>query len=207
MVHPQTCRLRLPAVTLTCASVALIAYVWPDFSESLVYERSAILEGDVWRLVTAVFVHFSLSHMFWDMLVFAAAGLTVEASGYRGFTFVCGFAAIVPGIYLLLTSPEITRYGGLSGLATGAVAYLCLCEMGGAGRGRIPWLVILALVCMKIAVESVFHVSIFVVSKNIAIYVLPSVHAIGCAGAFVVYKWVRPNQRLEPAALRSAAPV
>jgi rhomboid family GlyGly-CTERM serine protease len=187
--------------------VALIAYVWPDFSESLVYERQAILEGDVWRLVTAVFVHFSLSHMFWDMLVFAAAGLAVEASGYRGFLCVCGFAAIVPGIYFLLTSPEITRYGGLSGLATGAVAYLCLCKVDGAGRDRIPWLAILALLCMKIAVESVSHVSIFVVSKNIPIHVLPSVHAIGCVGAFIVCKWVRPNLRLEPAALRSAAHV
>lgn len=204
MVQPQTFRLRLPAVTLTCASVALIAYGWPDFSESLVYERQAILEGDVWRLVTAVFVHFSLSHMFWDMLVFTAAGLAVEVSGYRGFSFVCGFAAVIPGMYFLLTSPEISRYGGLSGLATGAVTYLCLCKMGGTGRDRILWLTILALVCMKTVVETVFHVPIFVVSKDIAIHVLPSVHAIGCVGAIAVYKWIRPSQRLEPIMLRAS---
>lgn len=205
MAHQQALELRLPAITLSCACVSLVAYVWPDLLDLLVYDRQAILTGELWRLGTAIFVHFSLSHMLWDLLVFAAAGCVIEARGYRGFMIVCSLTAIVPGMYLLLASPEFIRYGGLSGLATAAVTYLCLCEMPAAGRYRILWLAILALVGMKIAVETVSHTPIFAGGSSVNFQVLPSVHAIGCAVAIAVYGTIRPNQRLEPTSLRSAA--
>lgn len=191
MVRQQTLRLKLPTTTLSIAAVALVAYAWPACSDVLVYERQAILAGDLWRLGTAVFVHFSGSHLLWDLLVFCAAGWVIEARDYSGFAMVCGIAAIFPGIFLLVAAPELTRYGGLSGVATAAAAYLCLCKLAGADRARIVWLFILVLLCLKTVVETVSQMPLFVLSTNVTIHVLPSVHAIGCLGAFAVQRWER----------------
>jgi rhomboid family GlyGly-CTERM serine protease len=178
------------------ACMSVIVYLWPGLAALLVYDRQATLQGDFWRLGTACFVHFSPSHLFWDLLVFAAAGLVIGLRGYRGFSVVCCLAAVIPSIFLLLASPDINRYGGLSGLATGGVTYLCLCEISGAERYRSLWLSILVLLGVKIAVETLTHVPIFAGSSGVNFQVLPSVHAIGCAAALAAYRAMRPNKQL-----------
>jgi hypothetical protein len=85
--------------------------------------------------------------------------------------------------------PEIARYGGLSGLATGAVAYLCLCELKRSGRNKIIWLAILALIGIKTVVETVTCAPIFASAADMPFLVLPSVHAFGCAAALAALMW------------------
>ncbi|MCJ7824740.1 MAG: rhombosortase [Anaerolineales bacterium] len=196
MARPKGIGQRVPLVSLFFVGVSLIAYGWPQLADLLVYDREAILGGDFWRLSTAPFVHFSASHICWDLVVFGAAGWAIEAAGYRGFWFVCAIAAIIPGLTFMLASPELARYGGLSGLATGAVAYLCLCKTQETGGSRIIWLAILALMGVKTIVEIVTNTPIFVLTDSMPFRVLPSVHAFGCAGALAALIWIWPNKPL-----------
>lgn len=176
-------------LTLFVSSFAVIAYGFPRFSAVLVYDRQAVLNGELWRLATAPLVHFSASHIFWDLLVFGAAGFAIHASGFRRFWMVCGFAALLPGLVFFVASPEIERYGGLSGLATGAVAYFCLCNVFNTRKNRYIWLSILLFMGIKIMIEATTGASLFVQTGGVPFRVLPSVHLIAFLGAFVTCLW------------------
>jgi rhomboid family GlyGly-CTERM serine protease len=162
---------------------AIVVSNVPRLSELFVYDRRAILNGELWRLLTAPLVHFSASHLFWDAAVFGAAGMTITASGFRGLWPVCGFGTIVPGLIFLLSSPGLERYGGLSGAATGAVAYCCLCSARQPGRQRVIWLLILAGIGLKIIVETATDTPVFAQVGSISYRVLPSAHLLGFIGA------------------------
>lgn len=188
-------KVTFPRLTALILGLSLIAYGFPQMSERFVYDRGAILGGEVWRLATAPLVHFSAGHLFWDALVFAAAGWAIETAGYRGFPLVCGFAAVVPGLFFLLFSPNLSRYGGLSGLATGAVAYLCLCKILETRKNRFLWAAILAVVGVKIAAEALLGVSLFARPAAIPFRVLPADHLFGLLGAVIaVLRMWRPQE-------------
>ena len=196
MARPKRIKEHVPALTLLIVGVSMSTYSFPQISELLVYDRQAILSGELWRLLTAPCVHFSASHMFWNLAVFGAAGCAIEAAGYRGLWLVCGFAAGIPSLIFLQTLPELERYGGLSGLATGAVAYFCLCRAFKTRRTRTIWLVILAVTGTKILVEVAMDAPIFVQTDRILFRVLPSVHIFGYLGALAAIVWTWPNKSI-----------
>jgi rhomboid family GlyGly-CTERM serine protease len=170
-------------LVLVLVFFAIVVTNVPRLSELLVYDRRAILNGELWRLLTAPLVHFSASHLFWDAAVFAAAGMAANASGFRGLWPVCGFGAVVPGLIYLLWSPGLERYGGLSGLAAGAVAYFCLCSVRQYGRRWTIWLLILLGTGLKIIIETAMCTPVFARVESISYRVLPSAHLIGFLGA------------------------
>ena len=196
--------IRIPIITLSISSAALIVYVWPSLADGLVYERQTILEGQWWRLLTAPFVHFSFSHFFWDTLVFCIAGWMIEKSGYPKFWAVCIFASIFPGLFYLMAAPELERYGGLSGLATGAVVYLCLCRCRKIGKDRIIWITMLGIMGLKIIVEAAIGQSLFVHAGSIKFRNLPSAHVFGFTGAVIVWLWSQMLNQLSMKNIHSA---
>lgn len=179
--------MRLPVITLSMVSVSLITYAVPQLTDLLIYDRHHVLGGQVWRLLTGPFVHFSASHLIWNLLVFAAAGCATELAGCRRFGIMCILAIVGPGLLFLTTKPDLTQYGGLSALATGTTAFLCLCQAQQACRDRWLWLTILILLIVKIFVEGFIDVPIFAQPASVPFKVLPSAHAVGVAAAAVVF--------------------
>jgi membrane associated rhomboid family serine protease len=97
----------------------------PTTSELCVYgqySRNDILEGEVWRLLTPLFLHASLWHLFFNMLVLYWAGNRLEdIYGSREivlFYFAAGLFA--NGIYLLAQIANLTPQADAIG-ASGAV--------------------------------------------------------------------------------------
>lgn len=174
---------RVPVLTLSLVGIALLVYWMPHLGVLLVYDRQAILAGEWWRLGTAPLVHFSASHLGWNILVLGAAGWAVETFGYRNLWLVCVLAAIIPGIVYILGAPELAVYGGLSGLATGAVAYLCLVNLFSEGHNRSLWMVILILMVLKIVAEAAMGDPVFARVDGVAFRALPLVHVAGLFGA------------------------
>lgn len=193
MVRQEKISAQGQTLTLFIVGISIIAYSFPWFSDLLVYDRQAILSGELWRLFTAPLVHFSASHMFWDIVVFGAAGLAIEATGFRCFWFVCSFAAFIPCFLFLLAFPAIESYGGLSGLATGAAVYFSLCSAYKSKKNRMMWLGILAFISIKIFIEATMGASLFAQAERIPFRVLPSAHILGYLGALVTIMWVWPN--------------
>jgi rhomboid family GlyGly-CTERM serine protease len=198
MARPSGMSARAAALPLAVVGTAVLVFCLPQLSALLVYDRQAILAGQLWRLATAPLVHFSVSHLCWDGVVFAAAGWAVEAAGYRGFRLLCALAAVIPGLFFLGAVPELGRYGGLSGLATGAVAYLCFCRMGARSKGSWIWLAILALMSLKILVETTTAGPLFVQTGSTPFRVLPAAHLIGLGTALATRIAVRPVRNGAP---------
>ncbi len=193
MVEQEKIKPTIRSLSLFVVSVSIIAYAWPGISSFLMYDRQAILAGELWRLFTAPVVHFSASHMIWDAVVFGAAGLTIEAAGFRYFWLVCGFAAVIPSMIFFLAVPEIARFGGLSGLATGAVTYLSLSSLCGSKKNKWIWLVILAFIGVKIVIETILGVPLFARPETMPFRPVPLAHGLGCLGALVAIAWSWPD--------------
>ena len=143
-VRPPLLLFAVPAVLIT---------LLPATHGALLYDRSAILRGEWWRLWTGHWVHFSASHLFWNLLVALAAGTWLESlQPGRLWRYLLVAAPMVSGM-LLGWEPAMQTYGGLSGLATGGVVLLALEQISGRDAGRHWWWGLLVLIAAKIAFE------------------------------------------------------
>lgn len=173
-------------MTLTLVALALFVYAVPALEEALVYDRAAILSGQVWRLLTGNWVHFSASHLAYDVLAFGLAGFIIEGQGKHGLGLVCLVSAATIGIGLLVLEPEMQRYGGLSGVASAAIAYLALGGLGEKGRWRWMCWSVLVLLSGKIALETATGRAMFVAPANDNVAAVPLSHTLGVLSALLV---------------------
>jgi len=144
---------------LICAGAALI-FGLPALRPILIYDRSAIAHGELWRLVTGNLVHLSTAHLGCDLAAFFIAGAIIEVRGYRGFPVMCLTAGTFIGIVLYCAEPAMYYFAGLSGVAMAAVTFLCL--HGLTEKGAWHWLcaAVLAGVTAKVGLELTFGKSL-----------------------------------------------
>ncbi|MBI2813633.1 MAG: rhombosortase [Opitutae bacterium] len=114
------------------------------------YDRTAIMHGEAWRLWTGHWVHFSASHLAWNLVVLLGAGTWLEQArpGLPGRFTLVGAPLISLG--LLGLTPAMQAYGGLSGLATGVLVLLALVQLQARAAERGWWIGLLGLVAAKI---------------------------------------------------------
>lgn len=183
----------LRAALLLYGLPALAAAAAPSL---FIYDRVAILAGQWWRIGTGHWVHFSASHLGWNLLVLLAAGTWLERLRPRALLRYTLVATPLIGLGLLVLAPAMTTYGGLSGLAVGAVVLLALTLLDAAPAGRAWWLVTLALVAGKIAWEACAGVALFSrfgpgeVVPSLAAHVLGAITALAF---FVSVRWQTPR--------------
>lgn len=81
-----------------------------------------VAEGEFWRLITPIFVHFSIAHLFFNMLWFYTLGNMIEER--QGSWFLGIFIAIAATVsnlaQYLISSPY---FGGMSGVVYGLLGY------------------------------------------------------------------------------------
>ena len=193
----------VPAVTLLVVAGGIVTYVVPGLASHLVYDRAAILAGEGWRLLTGSWVHFSPTHLLYDLLALGIAGWIIERRGYRHFALLCVLAALGIGILLVATRPEAQFCGGLSGVATGAIVYLALHGL----REPAPWkwvcAGVLILTIGKVLVESLAGRFLIEATGSVPFVPLPLSHVVGGASAAVLFWWsrareARPERTAEP---------
>jgi rhomboid family GlyGly-CTERM serine protease len=188
---PSVHLIRLGA-TLSIAGGAGLAFVWPRLAGALIYERADILAGQAWRLWTGHLVHYTGSHLVWDLAVFLAAGLWLEWIRPR---LTRWFYLLTPpaiSAALWWGDPTLERYAGLSGLATGVLVLLALVQRR-RDAGAPPWFwpAVLLLVAVKVVAEATTQVPLFA-RMDAGVRVVPLAHLGGivCALlAFLAAQW------------------
>jgi rhomboid family GlyGly-CTERM serine protease len=176
---------RIPWVTASVVALAIAAWGAPDgVQRALLYERSAVLRGELWRLWSGHLVHFSASHLGWNLLVVGLSGAWIECSGFRARGWFAAAAPPAIGLALLVGEPSLGSYGGLSGVATAAVAFACASEWRRGTGPRSLWCMALALIGLKSAWEYWGGGPLFAHYALAAVRTVPLSHLSGaCIGA------------------------
>jgi rhomboid family GlyGly-CTERM serine protease len=111
-------------LALLIALAAAIISLNPALAGIAVYDRGAVLDGEIWRLFTAPLVHFAPTHFAYDSFALVLVAALTGWRGYRGFGWVCGVTPPATGLVVLALEPHLAFYGGLSGVATAALILL-----------------------------------------------------------------------------------
>ena len=110
-------------VGLLAAAVVLLWLTGETGRELLRYERTAVLQGQYWRLITGHLVHGSGQH-----LLLNAVGLGLIAALFpreyslRGWLLILGSSVAVIDLGFVFLEPQLQWYVGLSGVLHGALA-------------------------------------------------------------------------------------
>lgn len=189
--------------------LTLIVASQPALAPSLLYERAAILRGEYWRLWTGHLVHFGASHLVWNLVVFALAGIWAERLAPARTRLLLALAPGVIGLALLALDPSLATYGGLSGLAAAALAFLAFTQLAhnpsvpsatasttptvpaathASASDRWFWRAVLALILLKIAVEFAADQPLFARFAASGVRSVPLAHLSGFLVASTVHR-------------------
>ena len=105
----------------------------------LEFDRQAILQGELWRLLTGNLVHWSLEHFLLDVGPFLIVGLLYERSVRRQYPWFLLGSALAIGVTVLALLPEVETYRGLSGVDSGQFALAVCVEIRAARREPRRW--------------------------------------------------------------------
>jgi rhomboid family GlyGly-CTERM serine protease len=167
--------------------LSIATFGMSSLQDVFIYDRAAILSGQLWRLFTSHLVHCSYKHLFYDLSVFCIAGMLIERREKKAFVWLSVLSAFAISVTLLFAKSKMDYYGGLSGLACTAVIYYILLELRlSNASSRVFWLGVLLLTLAKFVYEIVTGKFIFVCHQT-QFVPMPLSHSVGGLVAFVFF--------------------
>jgi len=140
----QGCRWTLGlCAAMTVLNLGLVSGTPPlvgQLVDLLQLDRRAVLDGQLWRLVTGNLVHWSREHFLLDVGAFALVGLLYERRLGRHYPWLLLAAGLAVGGGVFLFLPEMSVYRGLSGVDSGQFAAALCAEVALARREGRRWL-------------------------------------------------------------------
>lgn len=181
-----------PAAVLVV--LAAIYLAGADAVAVLRYERLAVLQGEVWRLVTGHLVHADAAHFGWNVVGVLLVGVLFarEYSPAQWLVVLCASVVAIDLGFLLL-EPRLEWYVGFSGvlhgwMAAGLVAWLH------RSRDPLTWLVV-ALFVAKLAWEHYAGALPFT-AESLSLPVVHEAHTYGAIGGLLAGSWLMRRSRL-----------
>jgi len=185
--RPSLIASRLPVLTLAIGAFALIIFLFPKLGNLLIYDRAAIIHGEIWRLLSGNLVHFSLAHLLYNLFAWLIAGAIIEFHGYRFFLLLCLSSSLLIGTTLFILKPELYFYAGLSGMVSAVVTYLCLQGLGEKGVWRWLCAATLAGMIAKSVIEMGSGSSFMLLVSKENFVPVPLSHLAGIIAALLLY--------------------
>lgn len=145
----------LPLVSLAIAAAAMAATFNPLAAQFMVYDRTAIIHGEAWRLVSGHLYHFSPSHLGSNLLPLIVVGAWIESQHQKWFAVGCLLIALTSGTSLFLVHPLMERYGGLSGVLCGLLVFFGFSLL--FDNGGVRWIGLFTLAAMMIKIGYEWH--------------------------------------------------
>jgi rhomboid family GlyGly-CTERM serine protease len=142
-----------PWGTVLITVAALITSAYAHLADVLIFQRSLIFSGQIWRTWTGHIVHFGPTHLAWDLAVFLPAGVWLENLRPRCARWLYLLCPVIISVLLLTFDPTLERYAGLSGLAIGTLVLLAVVQLTNKNESPWLWLGVLVLVVAKLGIE------------------------------------------------------
>ena len=119
-------------ILILAAILAVLGLGHEFVNPALNYQRGAVLDGQIWRLVTAHLVHLNAWHMAMNLTGLLLCWFFFTDLFTRRLLWLwLGVSAPVVGLAFLGLDPELTRYVGLSGLLHGLLVLLLILGLRG----------------------------------------------------------------------------
>lgn len=144
----------IPRLTYVLLAINLSAFAADAFTGGLLAGLGAkvnelIAAGEWWRLITPMFLHLGLAHIFFNSYALYALGLQVErVFGYTRFFFIYMLAGVAGSIlsFALSPNPSVGASGAIFGLIGALLVYLYRHRplFGEMGRQRLMNILVVA---------------------------------------------------------------
>ncbi len=179
-----------PVCSLSLALLSVAASLSPDAAALLELDRAAAARGEVWRVVSGHWTHWSLAHLVWDVIPFAALAVMCEVLDRRRFGLCLVVSSVLISLSVISLQPEIDVYRGLSGLDSALLVLLAVSLIRAPGPAgwpiRIAALAMLAAFVGKIAFELLTGRALFVPDAAAGVVTVSLAHVVGAAVGLVL---------------------
>lgn len=177
----------VPWWTIVTAAAAAAALMIPGAAELLIYDRSGLLRGEMWRLLTAHLVHYSGGHLLNNMLVLVFAGALVETRYRSDWPWIVALSSVAIGIGVYLFEPGIARYAGASGVAFALLTYAALRGLAENPRWRVVCALVLVTIALKLVAESLFGWQLVHWERQAGFVTVTLSHTVGATSGFLIW--------------------
>jgi len=171
--------------------LAWLMEMFPQAADLLQYDRSAIAQGEFWRLFTGHWIHWNSEHFLWDVIVFVSLGALCESYSRKAFLACLAASALFISIAVWSVLPQMLYYRGLSGIDAAlylmaVVVFMRDKKINDSPGGIIYTALLLTAFLVKVGYELATGDAIFVQSTEDFVPV-PVAHMAGAAtGALVM---------------------
>jgi len=175
------------------ALLTVLALAGPDGMHALRYQRSDIMAGEAWRLVTAHLVHDGLAHLAWNLAGLALVTWLFAAEyGTKQWLLVLAASTVAIDAGFLIFMPELDWYVGFSGVLHGAMAaglYAWLVRT----RDTVTWIVAV-IFAAKLAWEHIVGPLPFT-AASLDLPVIYQAHSYGAIGGLAAAAWLESRRQ------------
>ncbi len=176
----------IPYCTLAIAVASIFATILPALSDVLIFDRQALLDGELWRIFTAHMVHFSVPHLTYNLIIFIVCGYIIEKNS-RQFCQFYFYLAIAISLSLFFIHPDMFYYGGLSGIVYGLLYYCALIGICNNHQWRLFYLLIIVFLPMEIWFEKYHNAPVLPYWEQQNFIPMHTSHIIGCCVAILFF--------------------
>ena len=175
---------RTPCASLLLAAVAAVFFLWPALTTHVQYDREAIAAGELWRLVSGHWTHYSFDHFVWDALAFAALAVVSEQRSRARFLVCVVTSAVAISVAVWVMHPDMRIYRGLSGIDSGLFALVAVGMWNDGCQQQRPGLRAFAFACLtgfllKVSFELMTGRTVFVGEMDPLTVGVPLAHIVG----------------------------
>ena len=167
--------------------VTVIAAIFSAHPGFFALTRQDLQAGEVWRLVTGHFVHFSRSHLLLNLGAFALLLHLLPRISRQQCFWLAVVTPLALSAALLLTRPQLDSYGGLSGCLSALFVFVALRQVRQRTLLTYVYVGAMVLFAAKTFIEMNQTVPLFA-SLNSGVVLEPAAHAIGSVlGIFAIF--------------------
>ena len=191
VIAPGWKKLRHAPVCLTITLICLVLHLAPGIQPLAEFQFGEFRFDRPLALLTCHWLHWSESHLIWDLAVFVGVGALCESSDARSFRRTLLISSIAVPLLVLISGPELQCYRGLSGLDSALFGLLVTrllrqSARQGDRRGTCFYAVFLVAQFLKIVAETGAQGNLFVTNGDFI--PVPLAHLVGavigsCFGA------------------------
>jgi rhomboid family GlyGly-CTERM serine protease len=192
-LRPEAARAtrHLPGTSFALSLLAILGFFAPGAGAALEYDRAALAAGQLWRLLSCHWTHWSAEHLVWDLLAFALLATACERLDRRRFLAGVLLSALLIPLATWCLMPHLASYRGLSGIDSALFALLSVALLREVSATSIRAAAAGALLALaaKIAYELLTGSTVFVHTDGTAVVAVPLAHVIGAMVGAAVGAW------------------